>query len=68
MSEAINRMIAILEKGISEMETLVQDSLNVAKMQLPQDTEAFMLHRAEVIKVEVDFLRKQIETIIQRSE
>ena len=68
MSEGINRMIAILEKGISELEKLVQVSLNVAKTQLPQDTEEFIVHRAEVIKLEVDFLRKQIETIIQRSE
>ena len=68
MSEGINRMIAILEKGISELEALVQDSLNVSKRQLPQDTEEFIVHRAEVIKLEVDFLRKQIETIIQRSE
>jgi len=61
-------MIAILEKGVSELQTLVKDSLNVAKMPLPQDTEEFIVHRAEVIKLEVDFLRKQIETIIQRSE
>jgi hypothetical protein len=32
-------MIAILERGISELEKLLQDSLNVAKTQLPQDTE-----------------------------
>ena len=61
-------MIAILEKGISDLEKLVQASLNVAKTQLTQDTEEFIVHRAEVIKLEVEFLRKQIETIIQRSE
>ena len=46
----------------------MRDSLNVATTQLPQDTEEFIVHRAEVIKLEVDFLRKQIETIIQWSE
>ena len=47
-------MIAILEKGISDLEKLVQASLNVAKTQLPQDTEEFIVHRAEVIKLEVE--------------
>ena len=43
----------------------MRDSLNVATTQLPQDTEEFIVHRAEVIKLEVDFLRKQIETIVR---
>ena len=47
-------MIAILEKGISDLEKLAQASLNVAKTQPPQDTEEFIVYRDEVIKLEVE--------------
>jgi hypothetical protein len=61
-------MIGLLEKGILELEKIVHTSLKIAKTQLSQDTEAFIIHRAQVINREVDFLRKQIETIIKQAE
>jgi hypothetical protein len=68
MSDGIKRMIGILEKDIWELEKLVQNSLKVAKTQLSHDTEEYIVHRAQVINSEVDFLLKQIETIIKQSE
>jgi hypothetical protein len=68
MSDAIDRLIAILDGRAREMEELANDAHDLLEIELSKDTEDFLLHRAEIITSEISLLRKQLQQLINRLE
>jgi hypothetical protein len=65
LADDIERLIAIFEERIKELQQLADDARELQEAQLSKDTEQFLLHRAEIIGSETMLLRKQFQRLIK---
>ena len=62
LGDAIERLIAIFEERIKELQQLADDARELQEVQLSKDTEQFLLHRAEIITLERMLLRSSFNS------
>ena len=66
MSDGIRRFVPALRERAAELVALANDANDLASLWISKDAEDFLLHRADVIKSEVEMLQRQIHRFMKQ--
>jgi ATP-dependent helicase/DNAse subunit B len=67
MSDGMRRLVLVLRERAAELANLANDARSLSTQWTSNDVEDFLLHRADVIKSEVEILQRQIQRLVKQS-
>jgi ATP-dependent helicase/DNAse subunit B len=67
MSDGMRRLVLVLRERAAELANLANDARSLSTQWTSKDVEDFLLHRADVIKSEVEILQRQIQRLVKQS-
>jgi ATP-dependent helicase/DNAse subunit B len=67
MSDGMRRLVLVLRERAAELANLANDARSLSTQWTSKDVEDFLLHRADVIKSEVEILQRQIQRLLKQS-
>jgi hypothetical protein len=67
MSDGMRRLVLVLRERAAELANLANDARSLSTQWPSKDVEDFLLHRADVIKSEVEILQRQIQRLVKQS-
>jgi ATP-dependent helicase/DNAse subunit B len=67
MSDGMRHLVLLLRERAAELTGLANDADSLSTQWTSKDVEDFLIHRANVIKTEVEILQRQIQRLIKQS-
>jgi len=67
MSDGMRRLVMVLRERAAELANVSNDAHSLSTQWTSKDVEDFLLHRADIIKSEVEILQRQIQRLLKQS-